>query len=85
MQLAGKLQGNCEFPHEIGLFLGYPPEDVKGFIENHAKNYKFTGYWKVYGDEAEAKKLFDRYRKCTQLYTRLWHGGRTVERLTVAV
>lgn len=26
---------NCmEFPHEIGLFLGYPPEDVKGFILN---------------------------------------------------
>ena len=26
-----------EFPHEVGLFLGYPPEDVRGFIENHAK------------------------------------------------
>ena len=26
---------NCmEFPHEIGLFLGYPPEDVEGFILN---------------------------------------------------
>ena len=23
-----------EFPHEIGLFLDYPLEDVKGFIEN---------------------------------------------------
>ena len=22
------------FPHEIGIFLGYPLEDVKGFIEN---------------------------------------------------
>ena len=39
------------FPHEIGLFLGYPPEDVRGFIENETRNYKFTGYWKVYGDE----------------------------------
>ncbi|MBQ1402540.1 MAG: DUF3793 family protein, partial [Oscillospiraceae bacterium] len=38
-----------EFPHEIGLFLSYPPEDVRGFIENHAQNYKFIGYWKVYG------------------------------------
>ena len=25
-----------EFPHEIGLFLGYPPEDVKGFM-NHRR------------------------------------------------
>ena len=22
-----------EFPHEIGMFLGYPLEDVRGFIE----------------------------------------------------
>ena len=26
------------FPHEIGLFLGYPPEDVRGFIENSGRN-----------------------------------------------
>lgn len=25
------------FPHEIGLFLGIPPEDVRGFIENRAE------------------------------------------------
>ena len=25
-----------EFPHDIGLFLGYPPEDVLGFITNKA-------------------------------------------------
>lgn len=28
-----------EVPHEIGLFLGYPPEDVYGFIENKADVY----------------------------------------------
>lgn len=47
-----------KFPHEIGLFLGYPLEDVLGFIENSGRNYKYCGYWKVYGDEIEAKKLF---------------------------
>ena len=25
-----------EFPHEVGLFLSYPPEDVKGFIDHRA-------------------------------------------------
>ena len=25
------------FPHEIGAFLGYPAEDVRGFIENEGK------------------------------------------------
>ena len=32
-----------EFPHEIGLFLGYPPEDVDGFIENKACRCKCVG------------------------------------------
>ena len=32
--LQNKLQMYETFPHEIGLFLGYPEEDVQGFIEN---------------------------------------------------
>ena len=31
-----------EFPHEVGLFLSYPPEDVKGFIDHRANNFKCT-------------------------------------------
>ena len=33
-QLVLRLKDYKDFPHEIGLFLGYPPEDVKGFIDN---------------------------------------------------
>ena len=36
-----------EFPHEVGLFLSYPPEDVKGFIDHRACNFKCAGLWKV--------------------------------------
>ena len=32
------MEGNGDFPHEIGLLLGYPPEDVIGFIENRGQN-----------------------------------------------
>lgn len=32
------------FPHEMGILLGYPIEDVWGFIENEGKNYLYTGY-----------------------------------------
>ena len=39
-----------DFPHELGLLLGYPIEDVEGFIENHGKNFLHSGYWKVYKD-----------------------------------
>ena len=43
-----------EFPHEIGLFLGYPLSDVKGFIDNNGRNYQYCGYWKVYENINEA-------------------------------
>ena len=48
-----------EFPHEVGLFLSYPPEDVKGFIDHRACNFKCAGLWKVYGDEKKARELFE--------------------------
>lgn len=72
------------FPHEIGLFLGYPPEDVQGFIENKAEGHKMTGYWKVYGNEEEAKRKFEKFKKCTRIYCEEWEKGRTLEKLTVA-
>lgn len=56
VELSKKLNKTEEFPHEIGLFLGYPPEDVKGFIDNRAEGYKCIGCWKVYGDEQNEKK-----------------------------
>ena len=40
-----------DFPHEVGLFLSYPPEDVKGFINHRAGGFKCAGLWKVCGDE----------------------------------
>ena len=52
-----------EFPHEIGAFLGYPIDDVIGFIENKGKNYTYCGYWKVYGNREEAIKSFSIYDK----------------------
>lgn len=73
-----------EFPHEIGLFLSYPPEDVYGFI-HHRSEAKCSGCWKVYGDVEAAKRTFDRYRKCSDLYLRLWNEGYCIEQLTVAV
>jgi hypothetical protein len=50
-------------PHEVGIFLGYPLEDVKGFMENGGRNSKFAGYWKVYGDENAAREKFCEFRR----------------------
>lgn len=83
-QLIARFREGGEFPHEVGVFLGYPPEDVCGFIQNRACGHKCVGCWKVYGDEAAARKIFDKYRKCTQVYCSQWERGKTIERLTVA-
>lgn len=84
VQLIKKLAERGEFPHEIGLFLGYPPEDVRGFIENRARDCKHIGYWKVYGDEEKARATFAKFKKCTDVYTAQFAVGRSVDRLTVA-
>lgn len=72
------------FPHEIGVFLDYPLEDVKAFIKYKGANCKCIGCWKVYTNEYEAEKIFARYKKCTDIYCRLYGQGRTtIQRLTV--
>jgi len=48
-------------PHEVGIFLGIPVEDVEGFIENKGKNYLMCRYWKVYQNRKRAEQLFRIY------------------------
>ena len=81
--LAKRIRSGEDFPHEIGLFLGYPPEDVRGFIEHRECDLKCVGCWKVYGDAAKAQKTFRLYRKCSEVYRRHWKNGTPIERLTV--
>lgn len=50
-----------EFPHELGIILEYPVEDVKGFIDNRGKNFLMEKYWKVYHNRERASALFARY------------------------
>ena len=83
-QLAERLCCEQDFPHEIGVFLGYPLADVIGFIQNRGKNFTACGYWKVYTDPAAAQAEFDRYKKCERIYARCYHNGTPISRLTVA-
>ena len=83
-RLVCRFRESSEFPHEVGLFLSYPPEDVKGFINHCANGFKCAGLWKVYGDEHRAQRMFDRFKRCTDTYYRLWQAGATIEQLAVA-
>ena len=82
--LKERLLSGEKFPHEIGLFLGYPREDVKGFMENKGRNCKCCGCWKVYCNECEAKETFRKFKKCEQVYAQLYSGGRPVKKMIVA-
>lgn len=82
-RLMDKLKQSPDFPHEIGLFLGYPVEDVRGFIRDPAA-CKYAGCWKVYGDAHAARALFARYRECTRLYGEQLALGASLEQLTAA-
>lgn len=74
-----------EFPHEIGLFLGYQPEDVEGFRRHRGRSCKLCGYWKVYSDMERAQRLFRRYDRCREgLCARLAGGASLAEALDAA-
>ena len=45
----------------MGIFLGYPIEDVIGYLKNNGKNSICVGYWKVYKDKEEKQKLFKEF------------------------
>lgn len=69
------MEGCRQFPHEIGLLLGYPPEDVTGFIENEGKNFLYSGYWKVYGNPTEARRIFEGYDRAREAVIRMAGNG----------
>ncbi|MGN1085662.1 MAG: DUF3793 family protein [Porcipelethomonas sp.] len=62
--LSKRIRESEIFPHEIGIFLGYPMEDVVGFIENKGENFKLCGAWKVYENVECAQRTFINYERC---------------------
>lgn len=64
--LSSRISCSPEFPHEIGIFLDYPFEDIIGFIRNKGRNFKMCGYWKVYSDTEYANRTFTYYDKCRE-------------------
>jgi len=63
-RLSRRCARHNDFPHEVGIFLDYPVEDVEGFIVHKGCGFKLCGYWKVYGDEEKARCTFRKYDKC---------------------
>lgn len=81
--LKQRLEESDCFPHEIGLFLSYPIEDVIGFIEHQGRDCKCCGLWKVYCNEKDTMKLFETFKNCTSIYMRLFELGSSMLQLTM--
>ena len=80
--LTRRLCQNPEFPHEVGVFLGYPLQDILGFIEHDGKNCLCSGCWKVYHEPQKARETFQEYRRCTREYCSRYQKGSSAEQLT---
>lgn len=84
VHLIRRLKEQETFPHEIGLFLGYPPEDVDAFIRNRATGAKYIGIWKVYGNVEAAKCRFAQFKACTRIYDEAFQKFHSFDRLLVS-
>jgi hypothetical protein len=67
------------FPHEIGLFFGYPVEDVKGFIHNAGREYLLLGYWKVYSNISRARVIFKSYDQAKVCAVNEFLAGKSIK------
>lgn len=57
-QAADRHEERPAYPHEVGLLLGYPLEDVRGFMAGARETCR--GPWKAYGDAGTARRRFGR-------------------------
>lgn len=75
VRLRRRVETEVDFPHEIGLFLGYPLVDVKAFIASKGNGYKLCGEWKVYENQVSAMRSFYCFRVCREFcHTELLNG-----------
>ena len=83
--LVGRLRsyyaGRGGFPHEVGLVLGYPPEDVEGFIADGGRGAVACGRWQVYGDPLAARRRFEELGRRERDVRRLYAEGVPVREL----
>ena len=63
-------------PHEIGLFLDIPLQDVLDFIKNLGKNFLYCGNWKVYNDVEKALEIFEKYNRSKKKVIELIGAGK---------
>lgn len=81
--LMGTRNSQCgqNFPHEIGLFLGYPPDDVLQYVKTGGRGCLLCGYWKVYSNPKQALQVFHLYTECKERFALQIKSGMTIREI----
>lgn len=74
-ELCRRIGENDTFPHEIGLFIGYPAKDVAAFMGLVKLPFAYQGPWKIYGNPAHSLGLAEQYRCCRQRMSAVLASG----------
>lgn len=71
-------QTGADFPHELGVVLQYPVQDVEDFIRYKGQNFLLSGYWKVYHNIEYAREVFRRYDEAREIVAAEMINGRSL-------
>ena len=69
------------FPHEVGVILGYPVEDVIEFENHKGHDCKYCGCWKCYSDVEKAKDCHCRFTECSRLCKQWYDEGYSINQI----
>lgn len=80
-ELFSRMKDIQGFPHEVGIILGYPLEDVIEFENNQGKNCKYCGLWKSYSDVETARLCKCRFTECSHLCKNWYNEGYSLSQI----
>lgn len=78
--LVKRLRSN-EFPHEIGIFFGYPLKDVLGFMGYSDLKVTHSKEWKIYGDKSISLLQQKRFEMARDYFNKRIDRAEEIEQL----
>ena len=75
----------CELPHEVGVFIGYPLKDVAGFMQRIPATPVHHGAWRVYGGADESLRRMRLYANAEANAAQVLDRSRGVEEFINAI
>ncbi|MBZ4655301.1 MAG: hypothetical protein JG781_2660 [Peptococcaceae bacterium] len=72
--LIKKIRLETEFPHEVGIFLGYPLKDVMGFMGYARLPLAGKKGWRYYGNPLYSQRVYAAYEEARERFREVLHS-----------